>query len=129
MIQTNKHYLMFRGENSGKCVITKVQLIGMEVSSPDVNTYPETVVKFKIECENAEDALETVIKIRNHCTSTSISWEMIFPDNFNVFYSRSLSLDTYTLKDIFRTDIFVLLDYVEGEFSNKSNLELLFEIQ
>lgn len=129
MLQTNKHYLMFRGEHSGKCVIAKVQLIGIEVSSPDINTYPDTVSKFKIECESADDALETVIKIRNCCICKSISWMTVNPNEFVVYYDCPRDIDNETLKHIFRTDIFVLLDYVEGEFNNRSNLELLFEIQ
>lgn len=128
MLQTNKYYLMFRGEHTGRCVITKVQLIGMEISRLGDN-YPDTVSKFKIECESADDALETVIKIRNCCICKSISWEMKQPDEFIVYYECPIDLNDETLKMIFRSDIFVLLDYVEGEFNNRSNLELLFEIQ
>lgn len=128
MLPTNKHYLMFRGEHTGRCVITKVQLIGMEISRLGDN-YPDTVSKFKIECESVDDALETVIKIRNCCICKSISWMTVNPNEFVVYYECPMDIDNETLKHIFRTDIFVLLDYVEGEFNNRSNLELLFEIQ
>lgn len=130
MLDIKKQYLLFRGDSSGKVIISTIKLVGMTICS---DGFYSMKTEFNIQCTSFPDAMECIYKLQSLNGFYSAGFysaqthTKIEEGVYNIkFLSNYIFDPNDSLKNILN-ESFILCDYEEDV--DKLSLELLFNLK
>lgn len=127
MIDSKQRYLLFRGDYSGKCIITRMHVSSIQYEFSQ-NAWQDVGINLTIQCNSANDAIECVYKIQNNCLNIlSIrTSDFIYDEAVNVEVSFNFQLGLDSKLSNYFPQCFKIFDI--SEEVDKYSLECLFEL-